>query len=637
MFKKPLHNLKTSAPLRGSDRRKLKQRVVNSFSLSTEDADILVPEGILSVKFSTHLDDPGVAYLAPDGDPLWFTIGKGSEDLIPSVYTLWKNTKLLPFVSTPKAVIPILLNGADLMIPGIVHCSPSLKEGQLVAICKYERKGETPTLSPPLAVGTMAISSDQLHAGQKERGKGVLVLHTWKDHLWEMGSKRDLPEDVPITAGDPESDEEANPETQSPNGDAETTTTAMETMTEAVASLSVAENPPSISPSVPTSVPTYTAEEVTTLLNKALLQAISASLSSLPTSSFPITATIFYTSHILPNRPNFPALILPPSAASDSGSPFSDSNEYNGPSPQDITIKTSSHKSLSTFLKAAEKAGFLTTKAPQKHSAQSDLLITSVNGSHPEVQGHKSFVTVRNAEQKAAKKALRDDQERERQAAASGEIEVKEFWKPHMSSVELFQTMGGSASNLYSLPEIQALINSYITSQDLVNKHEPAYINLDVALVSCLSSKQGKSKGKDKGPSSSTAEETEFMRRDELGKKIVDKMQRWYQIRAEGKEPVTKKGQVNPIQVSMKMRQGRKASTLITGFEPFYIVAEEMAEDLRKTCAGATSVSPVPGKPANSGMEVLVQGKQSKAVVDYLLGKGVPKKWINVVNAVGKK
>lgn len=40
----------------------------------------------------------------------------------------------------------------------------------------------------------------------------------------------------------------------------------------------------------------------------------------------------------------------------------------------------------------------------------------------------------------------------------------------------------------------------------------------------------------------------------------------------------------------MKMRQGRKASTLITGFEPFQVVnAEDMAEDLRKICAGATS------------------------------------------------
>jgi translation initiation factor 2D len=40
----------------------------------------------------------------------------------------------------------------------------------------------------------------------------------------------------------------------------------------------------------------------------------------------------------------------------------------------------------------------------------------------------------------------------------------------------------------------------------------------------------------------------------------------------------------------MKIRQGRKASTLVTGFEPFLVLSgEEMAEDLRKICAGATS------------------------------------------------
>ncbi|KAK7470327.1 hypothetical protein VKT23_001758 [Stygiomarasmius scandens] len=622
MFKKPLHNLKTSAPLRSSDRRKLKQRVINSFSISAEDADVLVPDGILSIKFSTHLDEHGVAYLSPDGDPVWFTIGKGSEDLIPTVYTLWKNTKLLPFVSTPKAVIPILVGGADLMIPGIIHCSTSLREGQLVSVSKYERKGDTPTLSPPLAVGTMAVSSDQLHDGGKEKGKGVLILHTWKDYLWGMGSKIDAPEDVPLTAGDdPGSDgDDANSESAE-------TGTVTESATEAIASLSVSEDVPSASaPLQP--VPTYAAEEVTSLLNKALIHAIATTLASLPTSSFPIPAATFYTSHILPNRPNFPALVLEPAA----GLPPSDSNEYNGPSPQDITIKSSSHKSLSTFLKAAEKGGLLTTKAPPK----GELVITSVNGSHPDVQGHKTFVTVRDVEQKAAKKAMREDREKERQAAANVEVEVKELWKPHLSSVDLFQAMGGSTSNLYSLQEVRTLLNSYIASQDLVNKHEPAFIDLDAALVSCILSTQGsgKSKGKNKVPAT---QETEFMRREELSKNVVEKMQRWYQVRAEGKDTVIKKGQLNPIQVAMKMRQGRKASTLITGFEPFYIDAEEMAEDLRKACAGATSISPVPGKPANSGMEVLVQGKQSKAVVDYLTGKGVPKKWIQVTDAIGKK
>ena len=75
-----------------------------------------------------------VAYVSPEGDPLWFTLGKGNADLTPTgahlpdyvkngaerilVYTLWKRFDLLPSVSTPSAVIPVLTGGADLMIPG---------------------------------------------------------------------------------------------------------------------------------------------------------------------------------------------------------------------------------------------------------------------------------------------------------------------------------------------------------------------------------------------------------------------------------------------------------------------------------------------------------------------------------------
>ena len=49
------------------------------------------------------------------------------------------------------------------------------------------------------------------------------------------------------------------------------------------------------------------------------------------------------------------------------------------------------------------------------------------------------------------------------------------------------------------------------------------------------------------------------------------------------------------------------------------------------------SVSAIPGKPAGYGQEVLVQGKQIKAVTDYLLGKGIPKKWIESADLSGKK
>ena len=50
-----------------------------------------------------------------------------------------------------------------------------------------------------------------------------------------------------------------------------------------------------------------------------------------------------------------------------------------------------------------------------------------------------------------------------------------------------------------------------------------------------------------------------------------------------------RKGQLKPISVVVKVRQGRKASTLVTGFEPFFLEGEEMADELRRLCACATS------------------------------------------------
>ncbi|KIM52296.1 hypothetical protein SCLCIDRAFT_18213 [Scleroderma citrinum Foug A] len=118
MFKKPLSNLKTSAPLRSSDRRKLKQRIIETYGVSSEIGDILVPEGLMSQKILTYTNERGVAYSSPDGDPLWFSVGEGEDNPIPTVYTLWKKYDLLPCISSPAAAIPFLIGGVDLTIPG---------------------------------------------------------------------------------------------------------------------------------------------------------------------------------------------------------------------------------------------------------------------------------------------------------------------------------------------------------------------------------------------------------------------------------------------------------------------------------------------------------------------------------------
>ena len=305
-----------------------------------------------------------------------------------------------------------------------MHCPESLVPNQLVAIRQHLIKDDKPGASPPLAVGRMALPSAEMRSARK-KGKAVLLIHTWKDHLWEMGSKPDVPENTVLTKSDGETYE---PNSELPTGDEQDTTEESSTP--------LADEPtPSASRlSEPPKSFAYSPQEVTELLNMALLQAISESLSSLASSSFPMPSTILYSNYILPSRPAFPTRLLPPSSLLSHESPTNDPPTIE----TEITIKSSSHKSLTTFLKAAEKRGLLTLKAPQKQ--QPDVLVTSVNASHPSVSSHESFVTIRNLELKAAKKAAREEKEKETQG--SKEVQVMELYKPHQASVHLFEERG---------------------------------------------------------------------------------------------------------------------------------------------------------------------------------------------------
>jgi translation initiation factor 2D len=95
------------------------------------------------------------------------------------------------------------------------------------------------------------------------------------------------------------------------------------------------------------------------------------------------------------------------------------------------------------------------------------------------------------------------------------------------------------------------LLNRYFTSKELINKRDQGYINLNPPLLTCVASKppgdvaKKVAKG---GKSSATAEQQaveekvplEFMKRDELMKRVVERMQGWYEVKAEGKDVVTR-------------------------------------------------------------------------------------------------
>ncbi|CDO75463.1 hypothetical protein BN946_scf184823.g17 [Trametes cinnabarina] len=384
----------------------------------------------------------------------------------------------------------------------------------------------------------MAVSSDTLHsAGETDiKGKAVYVLHTWKDALWEMGpsKKADLPapkEPGNLVAGeDPDlSDTEKHAE-----GGNEPSSPQAGVGTRGIQEPPGESDDPAVQPPDDegrSSPAKLIPEDVSSLLRAALIHAIGTTLAKLTPSSFPISASTFWSAYVLPARPAY-ALEM-----------------YGLPDASSIDVKHSTFKNVKTFLKASAKDGLIKLK-----ESKSDVMVTAIFPQHPDVLSQRPHRTIGDIETKAKKAEDRQQKEREAEEKRKGEIQVSELWKPFGTTVPLFVAAGKDASELYT-----------------------AYINVgsDQELATAVSLK-----GED------TAD---FMKRDEVLKRVRAHMQTWHEIRAEGRDVVRKRGELKPISVVVKIRQGRKACTLLTGFEPYGLQAEELAEELRKVCASSTS------------------------------------------------
>jgi translation initiation factor 2D len=126
-----------------------------------------------------------------------------------------------------------------------------------------------------------------------------------------------------------------------------------------------------------------------------------------------MNSSTFYSTYILPSRP--------------------------APSPSQPTISTpidikhSSHKSLAFFLKSAEKQGLLKLK-----DTKSDVMVFSVAASHANVIAHKPYLSLKDVSLRNEKRGQREEEERSRVK----ELEIKEFWKPHLQSLKFFAGAG---------------------------------------------------------------------------------------------------------------------------------------------------------------------------------------------------
>jgi len=118
--------------------------------------------------------------LVVNNTPWFFELagdGSGSGGvLLPHLKLLLERPGLLPHVTVDMGAVRFVVNGADIMRPGVTAIAAEVKEGDLVVVVDE-------THGKPLAVGTALLDSQAMQAATS--GKVVRSLHYVGDKVWK--------------------------------------------------------------------------------------------------------------------------------------------------------------------------------------------------------------------------------------------------------------------------------------------------------------------------------------------------------------------------------------------------------------------------------------------------------------------
>ncbi|MHB9302758.1 DUF1947 domain-containing protein [Thermofilum pendens] len=105
-----------------------------------------------------------------------------SAGLVPTLFFIYKNSvyPVFPNVYVDSGAVPRILNGADVMVPGIKKIDGEFKPGDRVLVREIEK-------NRVIALGIAIMGSDEIRGAQK--GKAVRNIHYLGDELWELSTK----------------------------------------------------------------------------------------------------------------------------------------------------------------------------------------------------------------------------------------------------------------------------------------------------------------------------------------------------------------------------------------------------------------------------------------------------------------
>ncbi|CAH1244213.1 EIF2D [Branchiostoma lanceolatum] len=605
MFQKPFR-VKSKTVIRGSDRRKLRADVGKALPSLTEDQlQELVPtkEDMSTMKLYTHAGKNVTVYCLGN-NPVFFELDK---NVFPTVYSLWRVPDMLPCLTTWPNVLKNLCGGADLMLPGVIEGAEGLPVIDKNKLCAISLLGN----SAPVAVGRTTMSSAQM-AECGMRGKGVTVLHTYLDQLWEHGDQTPLPTmatqqscpeghvpdlDPRDTASEEQVKKELGAEASSTTdtlpienlvleddfgnkGDLEKENDLDKENTEGGMgddgngcgkegeTKEEEEEEEEVSP----------ADQMDALLYQCFLHALKTNVKK---TDLPLLTSKLLRGHMQPCCP----------------------------AEKSLDLKKSSYKKLSKFLQAMQAQGLLQVKELSKGVES----VVGVNWGHVEL---KSF-EVPDIELPAAE--VPDP------GPGAGPTyqppEVVEMYSVTGNLAPLFRTAGIRKGHALSGQEVREFLTQYVKENELMDPNNRRFIVVDPLLCDALRQK---------------GENLTHLTWEDLFTRCCDKMSPCAQLVFPGQPPVLKKGKLEPVDVQVQQRSGNKKVTLIYNLEGFGIRPDTFAHLLQLRVQASTAVNPAVNRKA--GMQVMVQGNQVSTVAKLLIDEmKLPKKFVQGVEKAAKK
>ncbi|KNG45674.1 eukaryotic translation initiation factor sui1 family protein [Stemphylium lycopersici] len=647
MFKKK-PNIKPLAPLKSSDRRRTADQIIADFAIdiaadTTTTPDdkptaptaaltalrkSILPENALSARFTTTAGPDlrqvsGTIYVGShegtggEQRVLWVKV---ADNMYPTVYTLWHNPRIVPLLHTPLVVVEKLQAGADLMTPGLQRGPPfpqKATKGAIVAIASLE----APTV--PMAVGECVIDVSALGRVQGTRGSAVSMFHWAGDELWAWSSTAKPGRDPPdlLDAWADEQDEDARLAERTgaihlddDNGDGGVALDANPTeRSQAEKAQAVdGEDAPSSHDFIDVlEDKELTTKEIDDAFKNAFLFGVRYHMDhnkDHPTYGleFPLSQSHVMSQLVQPFLPTY----TPARAAS-------------------LHIKKTSWKNLKKFVKYLDKQLIVKSKDRDGH----EVVILDIDFKDRQLQ---SFVPYRLPNKDTPTPTSANGKPAASLSAESSvgqKLKLVSVLRPKEKVAPILAASKADPRSLYTPAELKQLLIAYAEAENLIDQKNKRLIRINPHLADAL---LGSS------PADNAALSSGVMARDALGERMIAASSPFHAILrndADMSDTKPKAGTPPKIHITLETRSGNKTVTKVHGLEPYYISPQPLADELRKTCAGSTSVDKLQGSsPKSPVMEVMVQGPQKDAIIKALEKRGVNKNWIEVIDKTkGKK